>query len=429
MTARKKSEALFEKACKVLPGGVNSPVRAFFGLDMTPLVVERGAGDTIWDADARSYIDFCGSWGSLILGHVNPEVRDAAIHQIERGSSFGITTAIEESLATRITQHLPSIEKIRFVSSGTEAVMSALRVARGFTGRDLIVKFDGNYHGHADHLLIGAGSGVSYLPPGSAGVPEEMVRFTRSLKYNDVEGVRKFLSENDNIAAVILEPIAANMGLVPASIEFLQMLREETKRAGILLIFDEVVTGFRVGLQGVQGLYGIQPDLTCLAKIIGGGFPAAAFGGRREIMDKLAPLGDVYQAGTLSGNPVAMRAGLAVLDQLERPDFYKELERKTRAFIAPIAELIKKKGIRAHLAQEGSMFCLFFGVESVRSRDDLKGLDHALFKRFFTFLFEKGIYLSPSPYETCFISSAHTEEHLKYASDQISAFLLSQSSL
>ncbi|MBI2743379.1 MAG: glutamate-1-semialdehyde 2,1-aminomutase [Chlamydiales bacterium] len=423
MTARKKSEALFERACKVMPGGVNSPVRAFFGLEMTPLVVQRGLGDRIWDEDERSYIDFCSSWGSLILGHVHAEVAKAAISQISLGSSFGITTAIEERFATQITTHLPSIEKLRFVSSGTEATMSALRLARGYTGKDLIVKFDGNYHGHADHLLIGAGSGVSYLPPGSAGVPVEMVRFTRSLRYNDLYSVRKFLSENCNVAAVILEPIAANMGLVPATIEFLQMLREETRKSGALLIFDEVVTGFRVGLGGVQEASGIQPDLTCLAKIIGGGFPAAAFGGRREIMDRLAPLGDVYQAGTLSGNPVAMAAGLAVLNELEKPGFYQELERKTRLLTDPIAELIRKKNINVYLAQRGSMFSLFFGVKSVSSKEDLKTLDHAQFRRFFSFLFERGIYLSPSAYETCFVSSAHTEEHLLYTQQQICDFL------
>jgi glutamate-1-semialdehyde 2,1-aminomutase len=422
MSSRIKSETLFEKARQVLPGGVNSPVRAFFSLQMTPLVVARGKGDTIWDVDNHAYIDFCGSWGSLILGHVHPKVADAAKTQIEAGSSFGITTEVEELLATKIISHLPAIEKIRFVSSGTEATMSALRLARGYTGKDLVLKFDGNYHGHADHLLIGAGSGVSFLPPGSAGVPQEMVRFTRSMQYNDVEGTREFLRQNPNVAAVILEPVAANMGLVPATREFLEMLRDETAKSGALLIFDEVVTGFRVGLSGAQGFYGIKPDLTCLAKIIGGGFPAAAFGGRREIMDRLAPLGDVYQAGTLSGNPVAMRAGLAVLQELEKPGFYATLEAKTYALLKPVAELIQRKKLKVYLAQHGSMFSFFFGVNKVSSKEDLKTLDQALFRRFFVFLFEKGIYFSPSPYETCFLSSAHTDEHLRYTQEQLCAF-------
>ncbi len=420
--SRTNSETLFERACQVLPGGVNSPVRAFFSLEMTPLVVARGLGDTIWDVDGHTYIDFCGSWGSLILGHVHPQVARAAIAQINHGSSFGITTEIEEILASQIIRHMPSIEKIRFVSSGTEATMSALRLARGYTGKDLILKFDGNYHGHADHLLIGAGSGVSFLPPGSAGVPEEMVRFTRSMPYNDVAATRAFLRDNRNIAAVILEPIAANMGLVPATLEFLEMLREETAKTGALLIFDEVVTGFRVGLHGVQGLYGIKPDLTCLAKIIGGGFPAAAFGGKREIMERLAPLGDVYQAGTLSGNPVAMSAGLAVLRELEKPGFYDQLEAKTHQLLKPVAEIIQRKKLKVYLSQKGSMFSFFFGVDKASSKDDLKTLDHALFKQFFAFLFDRGIYFSPSPYETCFISSAHTDEHLRYTQEQLCIF-------
>lgn len=423
MISRKKSEELFAKACEVLPGGVNSPVRAFVGLGVAPLVVAKGKGDLIWDLDGNSYIDYCGSWGALILGHAHPRVVKAAVGQVKQGSSFGITTAVEEALARRIIKHLPSIEKIRFVSSGTEATMSALRLARGYTGKSIIVKFEGNYHGHADLLITGAGSGIQHLPVGSPGVPQEMVKLTRSLAYNDTNETRRLLRENAQIAAVIVEPIAGNMGLVPAEPAFLQMLREETKRAGALLIFDEVITGFRVGLQGAQGHYGIEPDLTCLGKIVGGGFPAAAFGGKKEIMERLAPQGDVYQAGTLSGNPVAMHAGEATLAAIESPCFYADLEGRTRLLTEPIREAIRKKGMKAHLAQVGSMFSLFFGVSDVKSQADLKNLDRDLFHKLFRYALEQGVYLSPSPYETCFVSSAHTIEHLAHTAALICRFI------
>ncbi|MFI5334768.1 MAG: glutamate-1-semialdehyde 2,1-aminomutase [Chlamydiales bacterium] len=422
LMVRTKSEALFARACQVLPGGVNSPVRAFVGLGVPPLVVAKGKGAKIWDLDGNSYIDYCGSWGALILGHANPAVVRATTQQIKLGSSFGITTAVEEALARRVIGHLPSIEKIRFVSSGTEATMSALRLARAYTGKNLIVKFEGNYHGHADGLLTGAGSGVLHILPSSPGIPIEMVQSTRTLPFNEVELVRSFLRKNE-VAAVILEPVAGNMGVVPAAQKFLEMLRVETKKMGALLIFDEVITGFRVGLQGAQGYFGIEPDLTCLGKIVGGGFPAAAFGGKREIMDLLAPQGQVYQAGTLSGNPVAMRAGEAALIEIEKPGFYKALEEKTRLLTDPISHLIQKRKMKAHLAQIGSMFSLFFGVMDVQSKDDLKNLDHARFNRFFSYLLERGVYLSPSPYETCFVSSAHTEADLLYTQKQIIQFL------
>jgi len=423
MISRKKSKELFSKASEVLPGGVNSPVRAFVGLGVAPLVVEKGKRDRIWDVDGNSYIDYCGSWGALILGHAPSPIVKAATKQVKLGSTFGITTAVEESLARRVVGHLPSMEKIRFVSSGTEATMSALRLARAYAGKSLILKFEGNYHGHSDQLLTGAGSGVSHLPPGSAGIPKEMVQATRSLPYNDIEAARMLLRTNSEIAAVILEPIAGNMGLVPATPAFLQMLREETKRAGAVLIFDEVISGFRVGLRGAQGYYGIEPDLTCLGKIVGGGFPAAAFGGKREIMDMLAPQGGVYQAGTLSGNPVAMCAGVATLAAIENPSFYQELEEKTLLLTEPVKRAIQRRGIKAHLAQIGSMFSLFFGVTKVESKEDLKDLDHALFNRFFSYLLERGVYISPSPYETSFVSSAHTEAHLRYTQRLITAFI------
>jgi glutamate-1-semialdehyde 2,1-aminomutase len=300
--------------------------------------------------------------------------------------------------------------------------MSAVRLARGFTGKSRVVKFEGNYHGHADQFLTGAGSGVSHLPA-CPGIPEEMVRSTLSLRYNDIAGVRKILQTTPDIACVILEPMAANIGLVPADAAFLQMLREETKKIGALLIFDEVVTGFRVGLQGAQGFYKIQPDLTCLAKIIGGGFPAAAFGGKKEIMEHLAPLGNVYQAGTLSGNPVAMSAGFQALQELKKPGFYQELKEKTERLCCPIQQLIHKKKIPATLTQVGSMFSLFFGVTKITCKEDLATLNKECFRQLFTFLFERGVYFSPSPYETCFISAAHTHEQIDYTRELVCEFI------
>lgn len=412
MLTRTKSAQVFAEACEVMPGGVNSPVRAFTGLGVAPLVVQKGRGDTIWDVDGNAYIDYCMSWGALILGHADPRVVTAASAQVGEGSSFGITTAIEAKMAQEVVSLVPSIEKVRFVSSGTEATMSAIRLARAFSGKTLIVKFSGNYHGHSDQLLIGAGSGVSHLPAGSPGVPDEMVRSTLSLRYNDLEGTRALLRENPAIGAVILEPIAANMGLVSGTSTFLKMLREECTKRKIVLIFDEVVSGFRMGLSGAQGHFAVAPDLTCLGKIIGGGFPAAAFGGKKEIMELLAPQGKVYQAGTLSGNPVAMRAGLTTLQAIQEPHFYKRVEEKMRRLVEPVALAIQKKGLKAHIAHSGSMFSLFFGIDKPSCQEDLDKLDKALFKRFFAYLLERGIYLSPSPYETCFISSAHTEEHL-----------------
>lgn len=367
---------------------------------MTPLVALRGEGDLVWDADGHSYIDYCQGWGSLLLGHAHPCVVAAATEQLKLGSSFGIATPYEEALAAQILKHMPSIEKIRFVSSGTEAVMSAVRLARGFTRKTLVVKFDGNYHGHFDSFLIRAGSGVTYLnASSSSGVPSEYTQFTVSLPYNEVETVRAYLRSHEEIAAVVVEPIAGNMGVVPATEAFIHMLREETKRLGALLIFDEVITGFRVGLQGAQGLYGITPDLTTLGKIIGGGFPAAAFGGKAEVMNCLAPLGQVYQAGTLSGSPVAMEAGRAALTEAEKPGFYEDLKEKTKTLLEPLYEM----GIRIN--QVGSMFTIFVGDEA--------------YKKLFVQLFERGIYFPPSQYEACFVSSAHTAAHLKYTQDAL----------
>jgi glutamate-1-semialdehyde 2,1-aminomutase len=424
---REKSQLLYEKLCKLIPGGVNSPVRAFKDVQTTPLIVEKGAGDTIWDIDGYAYIDYCGSWGALILGHAHPKVTSAACAQVQAGSSFGITTPVEFKIAEKICKYLPSMEKIRFVSSGTEATMTALRLARGYTGKSHILKFNGNYHGHSDGLLVQAGSGVMNLTPESSskGIPQELVKHTLSLPYNEIDLVRKTIRSRDDLAAVILEPIAANMGLVPAEQSFLEMLREETDKKKIVLIFDEVITGFRVGLGSAQGFYGIIPDMTCLGKIIGGGFPAAAFGGKKEIMDCLAPLGGVYQAGTLSGNPVAMSAGLATLQELENPHFYEELQKKTDFLLQPIRECIERENLNMCLQQQGSFFTLFFGVKEVKRKEDLKSLDEEKFRQFFHFLLQNGVYFSPSQYEACFVSSAHTYKHLLRTQTLIVHFLCS----
>ncbi len=421
MLERPRSASVYGLSKERMPGGVSSPVRAFFGMPVDPMIVQEGRGDLLVDVDGHSYIDFCQSWGSLILGHSPPAVVKALAEQIGQGTSFGITTPYEQELAAKIIEHLPSIDKLRFVSSGTEATMTAIRLARGWTGRSILVKFDGHYHGHSDGLLIQAGSGVTHLPRASSlGIPPEIAALTVSLPFNDMEACRAFLRSQEGVAAVILEPVAGNMGVVPALPAFLQMLREETERRGIVLIFDEVITGFRVGLHGAQGHYGITPDLTCLGKIIGGGLPAAAVGGRKEIMELLAPLGPVDQAGTLSGSPLAMRAGLATLEMLEKPRFYADLEDKMDMFLDPLKACIKRRGLRAVIQQVGSMFTLFFGVDKVESR---VRLDEERFKDFFRTLFDQGIYLSPSAYEAHFLSSAHTEEHLAKAQRAILSYL------
>lgn len=421
---RTQSARIYQRLCEVIPGGVNSPVRAFKALEISPLVAERGAADLIYDADGHAYIDYCGSWGPLIHGHAHPEVLAAASRQMAKGTTFGITTEVEEQLARKIVALVPSVEKVRFVSSGTEATMSALRLARGVTGRQLVVKFNGNYHGHSDAFLVQAGSGVLGLTAtsSSAGVPADSVRHTVSLPYNATEQCRSFLldpARRDTVAAVILEPIACNMGVVPPTIEFLQMLREVTRSIGAVLIFDEVITGFRVALGGAQELYGIRPDLTCFGKIIGGGFPAAAFGGRRDIMDALAPLGSVYQAGTLSGNPVAMAAGLRTLEMLEADGIYPELTRKTDIITAPLKEYLHKKGINACVQQVGSLFTLFFGRRSVANMDEALSLDKAAFSHFFKYLFDNGVYPPPLQQEAWFVSTVHSAAHLEATRDLI----------
>ncbi len=413
MLFRPLTEKVFLESCLKIPGGVNSPVRAFTSLEMTPLVVAKGKADSITDVDGNEFIDYCMSWGSLILGHANPTVVEKVQKQMQLGSSFGIATLIEKLMAEKISSHIPSIEKIRFVSSGTEATMSALRLARGFTGKTKVIKFNGNYHGHADPFLVQAGSGVSFLSNSSSlGVPKGAIEDTISIPYNDVEAVRSAFIRYKDVAAVIVEPIAANMGLVPATLEFLETLRAETFKAGALLIFDEVVSGFRFGLGGIQNMLGITPDLTCLGKIIGGGLPAAAFGGRKEVMDFLAPIGPVYQAGTLSGNPLALSAGLATLEQLEKPFFYEELSKKTEQLLAPVEDLIRSKKKNIVINRIGSCFTLFFGVNQVSSQEDVKRLDRRMFVQFYQYMFSKGVYFSPAQEEVCFISSAHSEDSI-----------------
>lgn len=395
---------------------------------MSPLIVESGAGDLIRDVDGNTFIDFCGSWGSLILGHAHPQVVQGAVEQIQKGSSFGISTEIEGKIAAKVVSLVPSVEKLRFVNSGTEATMTAMRLARGYTERPKIIKFTGHYHGHSDSLLIQAGSGVASLNPlaTSKGVNLSTIADTLCFPFNDSQAIRSFFRESPlaaQVAGVILEPITGNMGVVPPEPGFLETLREETARAGALLIFDEVITGFRVGLTGAQGLYGIDPDITCLGKIIGGGFPVAAVGGKAKILDCLAPLGQVYQAGTLSGNPVAMRAGLETLSLIEKKGFYENLQKKTDRITGPISEALAKKKANACLQQVGSMFNLFFGLKKVRLREDLQALDEARFVQFFQYLFERGIYISPSSHEAWFLSAAHSDDHIDRAVKEICAFI------
>lgn len=417
---RIKSAEAFQRAQQVIPGGVNSPVRALKSVGATPLFVKEAKGAYITDIDDNKIIDFCMSWGVFILGHCNERVNRAAIEAIGNGSSYGIPTLNETVLAEKVREAIPSMERLRFVNSGTEATMSAIRVARGFTGRDVLVKFEGNYHGHADHLLVSAGSGVANISnASSAGVPEGFTKYTAVLPYNDIDALRNYFKTNgDKVAAVILEPVACNMGVVCPSLDFLKAAREVTEQYGSLLIFDEVITGFRLSRGGAQQLFGIKPDMTTVGKIVGGGFPAAAFGGRADIMKILAPDGPVYQAGTLSGNPVAMAAGIETLTQLSHPDFYKKLDEKSDRFISRLKEIIAGKDIQ--LNHCGSMFTLFFNKSEVRNFQDTKRSDQERFARYFNNMLQRGIYVSPSQFEGNFISETHTPEILDYVLQSIS---------
>jgi glutamate-1-semialdehyde 2,1-aminomutase len=404
-----QSERLFERAQALIPGGVNSPVRAFRAVGGTPLFIRKAEGSRIWDADGKAYIDYVGSWGPMILGHAYAPIIDAVTKAAARGTSFGAPCVGEVELAERVVRLVPSIEKVRFVSSGTEASMSALRLARGYTGRRKILKFDGCYHGHADGLLVAAGSGVATLGiPGSAGVPEGTVADTLVAPFNDVAAVEKVFLEHE-VAALIVEPVCGNMGCVAPREGYLAALREITRRAGALLILDEVMTGFRLALGGAQALYGISPDLTCLGKIIGGGLPVGAYGGRAEIMDHVAPLGPVYQAGTLSGNPLAMAAGCAALDALARPGTYPRLEALTARLEAGLGKAAGAAGVALTVNRVGSMITPFFCRGPVTDFRTAKTSDTRLYGRFFHELLSRGHYLPPAQFEAGFVSLAHTE--------------------
>jgi glutamate-1-semialdehyde 2,1-aminomutase len=412
-----KSRELYERACRIMPGGVNSPVRAFKAVGGDPILIESGKGSHLQDVDGNDYVDFVCSWGPLILGHAHPDVVSAIRQRAAAGTTFGAPTAVELELCEAIREAFPSMQMIRLVSSGTEATMSALRVARGYTGKNNIIKFEGCYHGHHDSLLTSAGSGVATFDlPDSAGVPSNYSRNTVSIAYNDPDSLRKIPIEVlRDTAAVILEPIAANMGLVPPEPDFLKQIREFTKEHDILLIFDEVISGFRVSFGGAQEFYGIEPDLTCLGKIVGGGMPLAAYGGRAEIMQCIAPLGPVYQAGTLSGNPVASAAGLATLKVLRNRSVYEELRKKASGFFESLKRSLAGKEIS--LVTLGSMFTLFFRKEPPRNFAQAKECDTAAYAQFFRQMLNHGVYLAPSQFETNFVSLAHTESDLDQALD------------
>ena len=412
-----QSARLFTLAKALLPGGVNSPVRACRSVGCDPLFVRRAAGCLITDVNGNEFIDFVGSWGPMILGHAHPEVVEAIQRTAADGTSFGAPCPLEVELADMVCRSVPSLEKVRFVSSGTEATMSAVRLARGYTGRKVVVKFDGCYHGHADTFLVRAGSGVITLGiPGSPGVPEDIVKNTLSIPYNDTVTLERTLrDESLDIACVIVEPVAGNMGVVPPDEDFLQTLRRITRELGIVLIFDEVITGFRLALGGAQERFGITPDLTCLGKIIGGGLPVGAYGGRAEIMDRVAPDGPVYQAGTLSGNPLAMAAGLAMLKVVRRPGFYEKLEEKSDWFAAEMAGILARVGVPTVLNRVGSMMTCFFTPDPVRDYESALRADTDRYGRYFRAMLDGGVWLAPSQFEAAFISAAHGRDHLEKA--------------
>lgn len=409
-----QSSILFDKACQVIPGGVNSPVRACKSVGCDPLFVAQAEGCMITDVDGNEFIDFVGSWGPMILGHSHPDVVAAICFTAPLGTSFGAPCPLEVELAELVCDSVPSLEKVRFVSSGTEATMSAIRLARGYTGRNIVVKFDGCYHGHADSFLVKAGSGVITLGiPGSPGVPDDIVKNTLSIPYNNIEILEATLrDEHLDIACVIVEPVAGNMGVVVPDIAFLQKMRELTSELGIVLIFDEVITGFRLALGGAQERFNILPDLTCLGKIIGGGLPVGAYGGRKEIMDNIAPDGPVYQAGTLSGNPLAMAAGLAMLKVVREPRFYQRLEEKSTIFADGLAAIAKASSVPTVLNRIGSMMTCFFVDAPVTDFDSAMKADTDRYGQHFRQMQASGVWLAPSQFEAAFVSAAHGEEQL-----------------
>src|ERR1700722_8121289 len=413
--SRPRSTEIFERGKKTLVGGVDSPVRSFRSVGGTPLVVDHASGARLYDVDGHEYIDYVCSWGALILGPAHPDIVAAIADQARKGTSYGMTSPLEAELGEQIIRALPSIERIRFVSSGTEATISAVRAARGFTKRDLLLKFEGCYHGHSDSFLVEAGSGLATFGISSgAGVPEALAKLTLNAPYNDSDACEEIFKKHaGKIAAVIVEPVAANMGVAPPTFGFLESLREITERDGALLIFDEVITGFRIGYGGAQKLYGIRPDLTTLGKIIGGGLPVAAYGGRRDIMEMVAPLGPVYQAGTLSGNPLAMRAGLATLPKLEAPNFYDQLSRKSGRLGEGLRDALQESGTTGHVSVAGSLLTLFFAPGAVLDYGDAKKSDTARFGAFFTEMLRRGILFPPSQFEALFVSAAHTEADIE----------------
>ena len=423
---RRSSVQIWEKLKSVIPGGVSSPIRAGKAVGIELPLFTRGRGCWIEDEDANRYIDCSMSWGPLLHGHAHPEITKAAAYALSRGSTFGGSTLMEAEMAEKICSCVPSVERVRFVSTGTEAAMSAVRLARAFTGRKYVVKCIGNYHGHADQFLVNAGSGAEYLCNSSSlGIPDAFVQYTLSIPYNDMDALGALFDQyGDQIAAVIVEPVAANMGVVVPDHKWLRLLRERTKESGSVLIFDEVVTGFRLSLGGAQTFYGIDADLTCFGKIIGGGFPLAAFGGRVEIMNLLAPVGGVYQAGTLSGNPVAISAGLVALTLASEDGFYEELSKKMERLAERVEKRIEKENIEACLQRCGSMFTLFFGRKSVRRNEPING---EAYRRFFRFMLGRGIYMAPAQNEACFLSSAHGDDEIDSVGRAICEFLTKES--
>jgi glutamate-1-semialdehyde 2,1-aminomutase len=417
----RRSREIFAEAEKVLVGGVNSPVRAFRSVGGEPLIIDRGQGQFLFDADGNRLLDFVGSWGAMLLGHAHPAVVAAITDQAQKGTSYGVTTELEVQLAHGIRRAIPFLEKIRFVSSGTEATMSALRLARGFTGRDLVIKFEGCYHGHSDSFLSQAGSGLATLGIAECpGVPEALAQLTLNVPYNDLTAAEKAFAEHPaKVAAVIVEPVAANMGVVLPQQGFLQGLRELSRKHGALLIVDEVITGFRLRNGSVQDRFGIEADLTTLGKIIGGGLPVAAYGGRAAVMDYVAPLGPVYQAGTLAGNPLAMRAGIATLDQLSAPGLYERIEKLAETLVNTIRAAIQAEKIPAQINSIGSLATLFFAEAPVNNYSDAKKSDTGRYARYFRSMLERGVFLAPSQFEASFVSAAHTESDIAFAAQAV----------
>ncbi|ABQ28388.1 glutamate-1-semialdehyde 2,1-aminomutase [Geotalea uraniireducens] len=409
-----RSELLFQEAQKAIPGGVNSPVRAFKSVGTDPLFIEKASGSRIYDVDGNEFIDYVGSWGPMILGHCHPQVVAAVKSAVDNGCSFGAPTELEITLAEMVIEAVPSIEMVRMVSSGTEATMSAIRLARGYTGRDKILKFSGCYHGHSDSLLVKAGSGAAtFGVPDSPGVPQDFAKHTLTATYNDLESVNKLVAENKNqISCIIVEPVAGNMGTVPPREGFLEGLRSLCTEEGIVLIFDEVMSGFRVAYGGAQELYNVTPDMTTLGKIIGGGLPVGAFGGKKEIMSLLSPSGGVYQAGTLSGNPLAMTAGIETLKLLQTEGFYQDLDRKSDYVASGIAKAAKDAGFPIYSTRVGSMFCAFFSKKPVYDWTSAAACDTKAFAKYFRLMLDEGIYLAPSQFETAFVSIAHSTDDL-----------------